>query len=319
MQEGNNAVSDEGSSSVRVSVDGGLSAELRGGHNIGGLHETSSEPLDEERTEEVQVSGGERVFNSTNTGGGQRDVHNGGENDTGDRIHAGNSGGDGRYRRQQSLVSVREGLIPFKVGIIGVGNIGSHVALNLARVGVEVFNLYDSDKIELHNTTSQAYNEEDIGKYKVEALRDEIKKINKDAVVYIHSNATIRRPQWRVDNDFLVVAVDTMEMRRKLSKKIISWSDPYPNNIMKVVDVRVGGEQIDVFNTVRAFHDNTIRENPDIDPCGARFVAYISSIAGGLGAKEVIRNINDRIKQISRSPMHSYSMDVKNMFIVNEV
>jgi len=206
-------------------------------------------------------------------------------------------------------------IVPHTIGIIGIGNIGSHIALNLARVGIEIFNLYDFDKVELHNTTSQAYNENNVGKYKVEIIKDEILKINSDAIVYVHSRASIDSPAWKADNDYLVVAVDTMAMRKRLAIETTKYNYTYPMRIKRVIDLRVGGEQVDVFNTIVGKYRKTIRNNPSVEPCGAQFVAYVSSIAGGLGAKEVIKAIQKK----DLPDTISYAMDVRNMQVVNEI
>ena len=225
-----------------------------------------------------------------------------------------------RYQRQQSIALLGNENVPVRVGIIGVGNIGSHVALNLARVGVEVINLYDSDKVELHNIASQAYTEQDIGKHKVEAIRDEIKKINENTIVYTHKNATATKPLWVTENDYIVIAVDTMDTREKLSNILCAYGYTYPRKVRRVIDVRVGGEQIDVFNAERDAHQSTIRPDADIDPCGAQFIAYVSSIAGGLGSKEVIDSIISVNQSDRPLPLiKSYALDVRNMQIVNEI
>ena len=56
-----------------------------------------------------------------------------------------------------------------RVALIGVGTIGSHLALTLARMQVP-FTMYDHDTIEAHNLATQAYTRRDIGRYKVDAL-----------------------------------------------------------------------------------------------------------------------------------------------------
>lgn len=226
-----------------------------------------------------------------------------------------------RFARQHELVTIRHRTTPAVVGIIGLGNIGSHVVLNLARVGVEVMHLYDSDRVALHNTASQAYTVKDIGKYKVEVMRDEIKRINEDIVVYIHSNIQFRKPQWVSDNDYLVIAVDTMELRKKIARTVGTHGERYPRRTKRIIDLRVGGEQVDIFNVSAVWHQNTIRENADDEPCGAEFVAYVSSMAGAIGAKEVIDCIHDETALLAlRLPTtKSYAIDVRNMVIINEI
>ncbi|AJC85070.1 ThiS adenylyltransferase [Campylobacter peloridis LMG 23910] len=64
------------------------------------------------------------------------------------------------------------------VAICGLGGLGSHIAINLARSGVGRLHLIDFDVIEPSNLNRQAYMIEDLGKFKAEALKEQISKIN---------------------------------------------------------------------------------------------------------------------------------------------
>lgn len=91
-----------------------------------------------------------------------------------------------------------------KVAIAGVGGIGSFVAVSLARLGVANLTIVDFDKVEPTNLNRQSYFLEDLGEYKVEALKRQLEKINpfievkaliekvtKDNIVDIFSNFDI--------------------------------------------------------------------------------------------------------------------------------
>ena len=65
-----------------------------------------------------------------------------------------------------------------KVAIVGLGGLGSNVALWLARLGVGQLLLYDFDKVELSNLNRQYYFLEDVGQYKVTALLGHLKAVN---------------------------------------------------------------------------------------------------------------------------------------------
>jgi sulfur carrier protein ThiS adenylyltransferase len=70
-----------------------------------------------------------------------------------------------------------------KVGIAGVGGIGSNVAVHLVRAGCISLKLVDFDRVELSNLNRQFYFADQIGQYKVDMLRDNILRIVPDAVV----------------------------------------------------------------------------------------------------------------------------------------
>ena len=65
-----------------------------------------------------------------------------------------------------------------KVAIVGLGGLGSNVALWLARLGVGQLLLYDFDKVELSNLNRQYYFLEDVGQYKATALLGHLKAVN---------------------------------------------------------------------------------------------------------------------------------------------
>ena len=65
-----------------------------------------------------------------------------------------------------------------KVAIVGLGGLGSNVALWLARLGVGQLLLYDFDKVELSNLNRQYYFLEDVGQYKATALLHHLKAVN---------------------------------------------------------------------------------------------------------------------------------------------
>ncbi|MGF7012490.1 sulfur carrier protein ThiS adenylyltransferase [Lachnospiraceae bacterium PF1-22] len=70
-----------------------------------------------------------------------------------------------------------------RVTIAGLGGLGSHIGIFLARAGVGRFHLVDYDRVEGSNIHRQNYRLTDVGRYKTEALKEEIQGINPYAVV----------------------------------------------------------------------------------------------------------------------------------------
>ena len=59
-----------------------------------------------------------------------------------------------------------------KVLVIGVGGLGSPLAIYLARLGVGTIGIVDNDKIELSNLNRQIiYDTSEIGKYKIDIAK----------------------------------------------------------------------------------------------------------------------------------------------------
>jgi sulfur carrier protein ThiS adenylyltransferase len=73
------------------------------------------------------------------------------------------------------------------VGIAGVGGLGSAVAVALARVGVGKLIIADFDVVEPSNLNRQQYFIDQIGILKVEALTDNLRRINPYVKVESHS------------------------------------------------------------------------------------------------------------------------------------
>ena len=95
------------------------------------------------------------------------------------------------YTLRQSLFSRNSGLIETdwldeKCAVIsGVGSVGSCVALQLARSGVGRFILVDTDCMEIHNVCRHQCGLNDVGRYKVDAIRERILRINPRAQVRV--------------------------------------------------------------------------------------------------------------------------------------
>lgn len=101
-----------------------------------------------------------------------------------------------------------------RIHIIGCGSVGSTLAENLARCGVTKMTLWDFDKVESHNIVNQMFRQQDIGKLKVEALRDILVDINPD----IAEDLEIKPEGWqgKLLSGYIFLAVDSIELRRKI-------------------------------------------------------------------------------------------------------
>ena len=168
-----------------------------------------------------------------------------------------------------------------RVAVIGVGTIGSHLALTLARMQVAL-TLYDADTVEAHNLATQTYGLEDIGKEKVAAVMEQIAEYADMSKYEAHATEYDGTP---IEADIIVSAVDSLDARRAIATALVE------NKVEKpIVDGRVGREQVEVyyFPTAKEWLAQ-LPETGDVDPCGARFTAYTANIAAGLLANNVKR------------------------------
>lgn len=74
-----------------------------------------------------------------------------------------------------------------KVGIAGVGGLGSAIAVALARVGIGHLTIADFDVVEPSNLNRQQYYIDQIGMHKVVALADNLQRINPYVAVEQHT------------------------------------------------------------------------------------------------------------------------------------
>lgn len=87
------------------------------------------------------------------------------------------------FHRSGDVIYAIQKLTDSRVMIIGLGAVGSNLALFLARSGVKNFVLVDADVVDLSNIHRQAFVEADIGDMKTSALERQILAIAPDANV----------------------------------------------------------------------------------------------------------------------------------------
>ena len=175
-----------------------------------------------------------------------------------------------------------------RVALIGVGTIGSHLALTLARMQIP-FTMYDPDTIEEHNLATQAYTRRDIGRYKVEAIAKQCEDIGAEVGMCEAVPAEYGR---EAENFNLVVScVDSIEARREIARELVE-ADYTLGASRSVIDGRVGAEQVEVYRYPSAEEWLAgLPDQADTDPCGARFTAYTANVCAGLMANNIKREL----------------------------
>jgi sulfur carrier protein ThiS adenylyltransferase len=114
------------------------------------------------------------------------------------------------------------------VGIAGAGGLGSNVAISLTRAGVGRLIVADFDRIEPSNLNRQQYTIRQIGRRKVEALRENLRAINPFSEYTVHSVRVTRRNAGRIfaDAEILVEAFDEAAAKQML---IDVWLSLHPD------------------------------------------------------------------------------------------
>lgn len=106
-----------------------------------------------------------------------------------------------------------------RIHLIGCGSVGSVVAENLVRFGITKITLYDFDVVESKNIANQLFNAEDIGKEKVYALAEHLKRINPDitADLKIVDKGYVNQKM----SGYVFLCVDSIDLRRKIAESCV--------------------------------------------------------------------------------------------------
>lgn len=138
-----------------------------------------------------------------------------------------------------------------KIGIAGVGGIGSNVAVNLVRAGIKNFKIADFDKIVLSNLNRQFYFKEQIGNYKTDMLYDNLKKID-DTINIEKKNIKLDSKNMKdyfSDCDILVEGFDVKETKKDFleifgdsGKFIVSANGIGGTNLEKITVKKLGNK-----------------------------------------------------------------------------
>lgn len=119
-----------------------------------------------------------------------------------------------------------------EIHIIGVGAIGSNLALMLGRLGCTNIHLYDFDKVEAINVANQNYFEKQVNSGKTESTAQILKAINPEIEIEEHRNG------WEpgmILSGYIFLCLDNIEIRKQIV-------EAYKENkyIKAILDFRMG-------------------------------------------------------------------------------
>lgn len=161
-----------------------------------------------------------------------------------------------------------------RIHIVGCGSVGSTVAENLARCGLTRFTLWDFDTVEQHNIVNQMFRQQDVGRLKVEALKDILTDINPDIAQHIELKP--KGWQGKLMSGYIFLCVDSVELRREIVEK--HMDSPY---VEAVFDFRTLLESAqhyaadwsdikskqNLLNSMQFSHEEAAEETP-VSACG---------------------------------------------------
>lgn len=112
-----------------------------------------------------------------------------------------------------------------KVGLVGLGAIGSVVATELARSGIGEFILIDHDKLEIQNIGRHDLTLQDIDKYKVDGVKEKILDINPKAKCENYSFNVLDDYSFNLYNllscDLVISTIDDQEAKYAIDSTLV--------------------------------------------------------------------------------------------------
>ena len=204
-----------------------------------------------------------------------------------------------------------------KIHIVGCGSVGSTIAENLARCGIKNMVLWDFDTVEAHNIVNQMFRQQDVGKSKVEALKDILCDINPEIV----DTVELKPEGWqgKLMSGYIFLCVDNIELRRQIVEK--HMDSPY---VKAVFDFRTLLESAqhyaadwsdykmkqDLLKSMQFSHEEAAAETP-VSACGVTLgVATTVRLVCALGVNNYINFVKGKgIKKFVNSDGFNFMLD----------
>lgn len=124
---------------------------------------------------------------------------------------------------QRHTEEKQEKLKNARVAVAGLGGLGSHVSIALARLGVGHLRLIDYDVVDITNIFRQCYLLRHIGQYKTDCLKTQIAEINPYIKVETVTKKITRENVMDLvgDSDIVCEALDRKESKAMLINEIM--------------------------------------------------------------------------------------------------
>lgn len=203
-----------------------------------------------------------------------------------------------RYNRQVILPEIGEegqaGLKAARVLIVGVGGLGSPIALYLAGAGVGTLGLVDDDVVSISNLQRQVlYTEKELGEFKAVCAATHLTALNSEIIVTPFSKRLSKENAYDLisDYDIVVDGCDNFSTRYLINDICMEQGKPY------VYGAICGFEgQVSVFNygnTKKTYRDLYPDEEEMLcmPPPPKGVIGVTPAITGSVEATEVLKII----------------------------
>lgn len=204
-----------------------------------------------------------------------------------------------------------------KIHIVGCGSVGSTVAENLARCGVTNMVLWDFDNVEEHNIVNQMFRKQDVGKPKVEALRDILIEINPDIIHKIE----LKPDGWqgKLMSGYVFLCVDSIDLRREIVEK--HMNSPFVKAMFDFRTLLKSAQHYaadwsnykmrqNLLNTMQFSHEEAAAETP-VSACGVTLgVATTVRLISAIGVNNYINFVKgDGLKKLVMIDGFDFTLD----------
>lgn len=190
--------------------------------------------------------------------------------------------------RQSDLIPAHT--LAQRIHIIGAGAIGSHVSIALAKMGFLNQKVWDFDEVSIENMSCQGYRFKDIGRMKVDALKDMVKDYSNQDIDVCPS----KYQGERLDG-IVVTAVDSMKVRR------LAWDSLRRCQLTEyIIDPRMSAEYATMYTMnpnvekdIVAYEKTFFSDDDGVqERCTAKSTMYCATMISGLVAKTIKNLVN---------------------------
>jgi molybdopterin/thiamine biosynthesis adenylyltransferase len=176
----------------------------------------------------------------------------------------------------------------YPVTVLGAGSVGGFVVSMLAKLGTPMITVYDADDVRSHNLPMSVYRLKDLGRLKVEALKEIVGEgtgLEITTVPRMYEGEKLRSA--------VVTCVDTMEARG------LAWRQARMNPMVGVfVDTRTHEHFVTVYTINPCDPEEADFYETQLFPtseakrpmCGAHGVVYMSSLAAASAVSALTRS-----------------------------
>jgi len=195
--------------------------------------------------------------------------------------------------RQSKLIS-SDKIDEINLEVFGVGSVGSHMAILLAKSGFKSIKVYDMDKVERENIGPQAFLFKHLGMQKTEAIKEmvlESSGVEIETVDGVFTKDSVIVPE---PNTVYMSLFDSIEARRLIFDKIKNYPVIFLDTRIGRFDKRIYLVDCSNKEDVASYEKSlNIKARSDLE-CGEKASAYINYQISSLALGNLLNFIHGR-------------------------